>query len=74
MQDSDELTRDVNYQPENAFGNECTGIYYLRLQRDGWTLKERHRDSKYNHHAIFDKELVNGWILIKKAHEQIDSP
>src|SRR3954470_13510993 len=32
------VIRDEKYSPPAHYGSECTGVYYVRLQRDGWKL------------------------------------
>jgi hypothetical protein len=39
IRDSGEVRRDLRFQPHAGYGGECPGVYYLRLQRDGWILK-----------------------------------
>ncbi len=73
MTRSTEVSRDVEFQPDTYYGGECTGVYYVRLQRDGWKLKGRH-GAKLHTRTIFEKELLKGWILRKTAHEQVGAP
>jgi hypothetical protein len=40
MHDTGEVRRDVGYRPHENYGGECPGVYYLRLQRDGWRWGE----------------------------------
>jgi len=61
-------------RPEMQFGAECTGVYYPRLLRDGWTLIERDKHARWNAWTIFEKPLAGGWTLRKIAHEQVDAP
>ena len=39
LSDHGKLQRDVDYQPPELYGGECPGVYYVRLQRDGWSLR-----------------------------------
>ena len=32
------LTEESGYPFDDGYGGECPGVYYLRLQRDGWKL------------------------------------
>lgn len=68
------LIRDPAARPEHQFGAECTGVYYPRLMRDGWTLVERDRSDRWNGWSIFEKPLARDWILRKIANEQVDHP
>ena len=70
---SAELSRDQAYRPTEQYGDECPGVYYLRLQRDGWTLTRR-EGPNLDRTAIFEKALPKGWTLRKTAHEQVGQP
>ena len=61
--------RDPNWKADLSFGGECPGVYYVRLQRDGWTLVST-RDGL----TVFEKPLYRGWTLRKLAHEEISHP
>jgi hypothetical protein len=67
--ESGEVQPDARYRPPAYYGGECTGVYYVRLQRDGWVLRERERGL-----AIFEKALAGGWLLRKYAHEDVNHP
>ncbi len=67
---STEERRDVDYRPLAHNGGECPGVYFLRLQRDGWTLV---REASKRDCMVFEKTLQNGWLLRKQAHAQIHS-
>ncbi len=73
MTRSSEVSRDLEFQPGEYYGGECTGVYYVRLQRDGWQLKER-GGTRLDSWTIFEKALPKGWILRKTAHEQVGAP
>ena len=55
------------------YGGECPGVYYIRLQRDGWKLIGHSRD-KGDGYSTFEKKLPNGWVLRKIAHATINHP
>lgn len=57
-----------------SYGGECRGVYYIRLQRDGWTLVGTHRTSPDHDVTVFEKALPKGWILEKSAHATIHHP
>jgi hypothetical protein len=63
--------RDYNYRPKGNYGGECLGVYFVRLQRDGWVLKPSVSDMDL---TIFEKPLSHGWILRKYAHAQTGAP
>ena len=71
LRNSKEVTRDMEYRPIGYYGGECPGVYYLRLQRDGWVLKE---ELKRPRRDIFEKQLPHGWVLRKIAHCQSGAP
>ena len=66
------VQRDEKYRPKENYGGECLGVYYIRLQRDGWVMK--FSDSKSDDFTIFEKILSHGWILRKYAHAQVGAP
>jgi hypothetical protein len=72
---SDRLLRqDRRSRPGESFGGECPGVYYPRLQRDGWHLIEHLSVSKHEDNTIFEKPVSKDWLLRKVAHGQIGSP
>jgi hypothetical protein len=68
------VQRDDKFAPHEHYGAECTGVYYVRLQRDGWTLLNHDRLEKWKHQAIFKKPSPCGWTLRKIAHEELGAP
>lgn len=72
--ESTEVARLQEYTPPHVYGAEDTGVYYVRLQRDGWRLIERHENGSTDASTVFEKALPNGWTLRKIAHEQVGSP
>jgi hypothetical protein len=40
LEDSSRLTRSAAYPWHEEYGGECLGVYYIRLQREGWQLKK----------------------------------
>jgi hypothetical protein len=72
LEDSSEVRRDTGFRPE-AYGGECPGVYYVRLQRDGWRLIE-HKGTKLHGLTVFEKPAGSRWILRKIAHEQVGAP
>lgn len=69
-----ELRRDTRFRPEGWYGGECPGVYYLRLQRDGWTLVDTLKNSRWETCTIFEKQHSKGWILRKLAHAETGAP
>jgi hypothetical protein len=74
MKSSSELARDLKFRAEPNFGGECPGVYYHRLQRDGWTMGEYRQGSGMQESTIFDRSMGGGWILRRIAHAQIGAP
>jgi hypothetical protein len=73
LQDSKLLQRDSDHRPPRSFGGECPGVYYHRLLRDGWTLRE-HIGGGRQACTVFEKHLGSGWLLRKLAHEEVGAP
>ncbi|MBZ5622914.1 MAG: hypothetical protein LAQ69_29900 [Acidobacteriia bacterium] len=65
-----ELEQDTAFQPSGWYGAECPGIYYVKLQRDGWVLKDRLSAGSGDRFTVFEKPLGHGWILRKYAHAE----
>jgi hypothetical protein len=64
MQEDLEL---VDHPPiDGRYGGECPGVYYRRLQRDGWQLI-----SLGPWLATFEKRIDEAWILRKFAFAEI---
>ncbi len=74
IRDTGEVKPDTRFRPAFNYGGECPGVYYLRLQRDGWLLKDELVESRLNTITVFEKDLPKGWILRKYAHAQTGSP
>lgn len=68
------LLEESGYPFEEGYGGECPGVYYIRLQRDGWKLRRYETPSADDHVAIFEKVLPSGWVLEKSAHASINQP
>jgi hypothetical protein len=54
------------------YGGECPGVYFIRLQRDGWSMKSRGVAGNGAHMTVFDKRINDRWILRKFAHATVD--
>ncbi|MBX3730005.1 MAG: hypothetical protein KF858_12530 [Candidatus Sumerlaeia bacterium] len=59
---------------EEVYGGECPGVYYIRLQRDGWTLKGYRAVSPTRGVTIFEKEFDDIWTIRKWAYESTNPP
>src|SRR5262245_54534858 len=71
LRENSGLTRDPKARPEMQFGAECTGVYYPRLLRDGWSLIQRDNAGRWNSWTVFEKPVGRDWTLRKIAHEQV---
>jgi hypothetical protein len=68
------VRRDPTWHPSESYGGECPGVYYPRLIRDGWTMKERVRVGEWKDKVIFEKPCSTGWVLRKHAHAEVGAP
>jgi hypothetical protein len=68
------LTRDAAFQPAKHYGSECTGVYYVRLQRDGWRLVAEDNVERLKNLDVFEKAAGCGWVLRKLAHSEVGAP
>lgn len=66
------LQAEIEYPGYVYYGGECTGVYYLRLMRDGWRYVGRQQEQKYHSIDIFEKRINDHWVLRKLAHATID--
>ena len=58
LHDHSKLKRAQKYPWHEYYGGECTGVYYIRLQRDGWTML---RGSPDDSTTIFEKRVSAQW-------------
>lgn len=72
--DDARLTRTTELPWHEYYGGECLGVYYVRLQRDGWEMKDTTLDDNHGHVSVFDKRVNNHWQLRKFAHAKLDRP
>ncbi|MGI9244147.1 MAG: hypothetical protein ACR2RV_25340, partial [Verrucomicrobiales bacterium] len=50
-----------------SYGGESPGVYYIRLQRDGWKLIGRAEGGAADYYHLFRKPLPLGWAIEKTA-------
>jgi hypothetical protein len=67
IRDTSELRRDLRFRPD-YYGGECPDVYYVRLQRDNWSLKAHKSVTRLQELHVFEKEIRGGWTLRKIAH------
>ncbi len=69
-----DLQKAAHYQGENTYGSDCASVYFLRLQRDGWVLKDYRDQPETDRVGVFEKPADKGWILRKVAHSTAATP
>jgi hypothetical protein len=74
LHDDARLRRSTKYPWHESYGGECPGVYYLRLQRDGWTMKRTAPDGSGSDVTLFDKRVGGHWRLRKRAYATLDRP
>lgn len=74
LRDTTTVRRDPKWRPSKSFGGECPGVYFPRLIRDGWTLKETVRVGRWKDKVVFEKPCPGGWVLRKFAHAEVGAP
>ena len=74
LEEDRQLSRTGAYPWHEGYGGECPGVYYLRLQRDGWTMKETTTVDRGNASTVFEKRVSAHWLLRKRAHGSIQHP
>ncbi len=67
------LERDERPPFREGYGSECPGVYYIRLQYDGWRLLASTRVGS-DGQTVFEKSALHGWVLEKTAHETSHPP
>ncbi|HSN18933.1 MAG TPA: hypothetical protein VLV87_12090 [Gammaproteobacteria bacterium] len=67
LHDSAGLSRIGKYPWHEIYGGECPGVYFIRLQRDGWKMGETVRDGRKGHVTVFEKSVKEHWRLRKHA-------
>lgn len=68
------LRRVDEYPWHERYGGECLGVYYIRLQRDGWRLRYSAPDGHGDQVTVFEKRVNNHWTLRKRAHSGLGHP
>jgi len=70
-----EVTRGDSRAYVARWGGECPGVYFNRLLRDGWRMRDdlslRTRSESSD---VFEKPLAHGWTLRKFAYGMIGAP
>ncbi len=71
QRDDARLKRSDDYPWHESYGGECQGVYFIRLQRDGWVMKYSALDREGVHVTLFEKHISGHWRLRKFAHATI---
>lgn len=65
------LTRTPTPPGPEQYGGECPGVYFHRLQRDGWKLVSAEHGAR-GQIVIFEKPINSRWLLRKFANASLD--
>ncbi|MET0732750.1 MAG: hypothetical protein ABW054_06735 [Casimicrobiaceae bacterium] len=68
------LKRVTRYPWHESYGGECLGVYYIRLQRDGWKMMYTSPDGAGGEVSLFEKRINDHWVLRKHAHATTHHP
>lgn len=60
---------EVPFPFHESYGGECPGVYYVRLQRQGWRFVHYEKKANPGAYTLFEKSIGKGWLLEKTAHE-----
>ena len=74
LEDDTRIERTSAYPWHEHYGGECPGVYYVRLQRDGWTMKHTAPDDAGGSVTLFEKRIGGHWRLRKLAHATLHHP
>lgn len=73
--DEDQALQQVPEYPwHESYGGECPGVYYIRLQRDGWKMKYMSPDGAGGQVSLFEKRIDPHWVLRRQAHATLHRP
>lgn len=75
LHETDVVERDREYSPAAPLrNNECLGVYYPRLLRDGWKFIGSRQERNTSRVDVFEKDVNDTWILRKLARATVDHP
>lgn len=68
------LRRITGHPWPEQYGGECPGVYFIRLQRDGWTMQgvEAMPGDPGGRITVFTRRINDRWQLRKRAHATIN--
>ena len=74
LHEATEVVRDLKFRPPAGLGNnECLGVYFPKLVRDGWTLMAKRREGD-DSVVTFEKPAGKEWLLRKIARATLNRP
>lgn len=68
LEEDKRLTRVSDYPWHEHYGGECPGVYFVRLQRDGWRMQHTAYDDQGSAYTLFQKTVGVHWLLRKRAY------
>jgi hypothetical protein len=74
LQEDRTLRRVTDHPWHESYGGECQGVYFIRLQRDGWAMKSTAPDGAGGNVTCFEKPVAGHWHLRKLAHATLHHP
>ena len=74
LHDTSGLRRSMTYPWHESYGGECPGVYYIRLQRDGWTMTATGHVGSNAAEKLFEKRVNDEWQIRKLAHATTEHP
>jgi hypothetical protein len=74
LHDHSRLRRASKYPWHEGYGGECPGVYYIKLQREGWGMKYTAPDGQGGTVTLFEKRVAPHWMLRKLAHATMSHP
>lgn len=74
QRDEAHLSRSATYPWHESYGGECPGVYFIRLQHDGWTMTHTESGDQGRQITFFEKRINDHWKLRKLAHAGIHNP
>ncbi len=75
IEDTGEVNAGARSSSFHYGGGECHGVYFNRLERDGWTIRpELSIHTRLAGTTIWDKPIGHGWTLRRFAHGMVGQP
>ncbi|MFZ5557521.1 MAG: hypothetical protein ACOZDY_12520 [Pseudomonadota bacterium] len=74
LHDESRLQASLDSPWHEGYGGECPGVYYIRLQRDGWAMQHTAPDGADGRVTRFEKRVNDHWRLRKLAFATLFRP